>query len=178
LSSFWNLINIDWIIMRSKCNVVSIWGIRKTFTPFSWFIECCNSFCKIIIIKNMNITVIVAYCNVVMSWWICNGSCLLLNRELTKSWSCWLYLLSFVCFSTQKIKWPNFSLLNQLFCFDIVFIDYIVISTSQECTLIFNNLKSPRFTITVRCLNDLFVSTISIYCLNFSIIMTDQNLPV
>jgi hypothetical protein len=177
-STFQNFIDVNRIVVGSDRKILFVWWIYQNFAPFFWFVNRCNSFGEIVLIQDCNISIIVTDCNMIPLFTICNSSSLLLGR-MTAHWSSsWLNLCSFIWFSSEEFCCPNLSLFYHFFFGNTEFINGIIITACQKCSFIWNNLKSPWFSIIVWSIYNLSVCTIYIHSLNFSIFMANENFSI
>ena len=122
-SLFRNLIDIDSIIVRTNRYKVAIWGIHDSLAPLSWFVQGRDSLREIVVIKDVHITVIIAYSHVVVMFRISDGSCLLLDWVRRHGRSGRFDFTGFVGFSTHHVERPNFTLFYHFFIFNAVLVN-------------------------------------------------------
>lgn len=173
-----DLIDIDGIIVRANCQVVPIGRIRQGLAPFSRLVQRRDSPRKVVVVKDVDVSIVIAHSDMSPSRRIGDSSTLLLNRMRGKRRSRRLDLIRLIWLASHQIKGPDFALLEHGLVFYAILVDKIIISTCKESSLILDNLKTPGFTIAVRGINQFFVCSIDVYGLDLSIVVTDENLSV
>jgi hypothetical protein len=126
----------------------------------------------------MDIAIVVTDSNMFKLRWKCDSSTLLLNWTGTHCWGSRFDLVSFIRFASHQLLRPNFSLLDNFFILDAEFTNLVIISTSKESSLILNDLKTPWFTITMRNVDQLLITSILHDCLNSTVVMTNKNFSI
>ena len=65
--------------MRTNSQELLVWRVGHNLTPFSWFVESSDSLGEIIVVKDVNISVVVAHGDVVVSLRVSETSSLLMD---------------------------------------------------------------------------------------------------
>lgn len=108
--SFWSYgVDVNCVIMPSHSKILAIWRIPNDFTPLFWRSHRTDFDWKIIVIKDWNISLIVANCNMSVKFVVCDSSCLLMWRIITKSRGRRFDLIGLVRLSFVQIQCPHFS---------------------------------------------------------------------
>jgi hypothetical protein len=79
--------------VRADGKPLVIWGIGHDFAPFSWLHQGGDSFGEVVVVEDCDITVVVAYCYMVVPGAVGDTSRLLVNWGLAESRSGRLDLL-------------------------------------------------------------------------------------
>jgi len=165
--------------MCTNCEPLVIWWVLHTFNPFSWVLENSNDLLEVVIIKNGDITLVVGNCNVGMESWVSNSSTLLMSWEVTQCWGGWSDFVGGIAASIiVLISGPdsttscNFSLSNA------DFVEFVVISWGKEGSILWNDFKTPAFSIAMSDILNLLISSIEVNSNNVSIVVAKQNLLI
>lgn len=164
--------------MRSHSKHLLIWRIDHDFAPLSWFHEGCDSFGEVIVVEDGDVTVVVAYCYMVVLRAVSDASRLLVFWGLTQSGSGRLDLFGFIWLTLVHLLSPNFTLLNQFFIFDAEFEDFVIVTAGQESTFFFDDLETPRFTVVMSNTVEHSVGAVKVDSLDGAIIVANENLAV
>lgn len=73
---------------------------------------------------------------------------------------------------------PDFTFLKHFLSLDIKLINFVIITTSEESTLLLDNFKTPSFTVMMRSIDKLLVSSIDINSLDDTIVVTNSDLSI
>lgn len=111
-------------------------------------------------------------------WAVCYSSALLLNWVRAHSGGSRLDLGGLVRLATEELEGPNLALLDHFLVFHVDLEDLIVVSASEEGSLVLEDLKTPSFSIVMRYVDELLVGAIDVDCLDSTVVVTDQNLSI
>jgi hypothetical protein len=56
--------------------------------------------------------------------------------------------------------------------------ELVIVTSSQECSIFWDDFETPAFTVAVSSIVDNLISTVSVDCSDSSVIVADQNLLV
>lgn len=164
--------------MGSDSEVLAIWGVSEDFAPLSWLEESGDSLGEVLVLENVDITIVVAHCDVVVVRRVGDASGLLLDWMGTHGGGSTLDLGSLEWLASEEVEGPDFSVLDHLFVLNAELVDLVVITTCEEGSLLLEDFKTPSFTVMMRGGNKLLVSSINIDDLDGSIVVTNADLSV
>lgn len=121
---------------------------------------------------------IVADGHVVMVAGVCDGPSLLMRRVIAKSRCSRLDLLGLVRVTSVHFLGPNLSRSNVPSVSDTVFVELVVISTSQECSLFGDDFEAPAFTIVMGHILGSMLVSINVNGANSSVVVANEYLPI
>jgi hypothetical protein len=104
LSLIVDLVDINRIVMRTHSQIFLVRRVDHDLTPLSRFVECRKSFRQIVIVKDMDITIVVAHSDMLVFWRKRDSSRLLLDRERAHGRGGGLDLIGLVSFAAHHIE--------------------------------------------------------------------------
>ena len=60
-----DLVDVDRVIMGANGEVLLVWRVCEALTPFSWLVKGSDSLREIIVVKDCDITIVVADCDMI-----------------------------------------------------------------------------------------------------------------
>jgi len=78
----------------------------------------------------------------------------------------------------MHISRPNLALFDHLLILNAELVDHVVVTAGQEGSIFFDNVETPGFTIVMTYVHQLFIGSINIDGLDFTIVVSDENLFV
>lgn len=170
-----NLEDVDAVIVSTDCKVLVVWRVLHALDPFSWSQKSANLFVEIIVIEDLDVSLVVGYSHVIVELGVGDGSCLLVSRETTHGGGSGSDLLGLVSLAIVELLCPDLAGSHELLVDDVVLMELVIVCASQVCTILLDDLKSPTLTLRMSGGNELLLSALNIDGDDSSAVLADED---